>query len=130
MEQRPLGSTGVSVSIIAFGAGPVPATMTSEDPAAQVAVVARAIERGINWCDTAAGYGQGKSESALGAALRQLGASDRVHIATKVRLAEDQFEDIPRSVRASVDASLSRLGVSRVALLQLHNSITARRGDE
>jgi L-galactose dehydrogenase/L-glyceraldehyde 3-phosphate reductase len=104
--------------------------MTSEDPDAQAEVVARAIERGINWFDTAAGYGQGKSEAALGAALRRLGASDRVHIATKVRLAEDQHGDIARAVRASLEASLARLAVSRVTLLQLHNSITAHRGDE
>jgi L-galactose dehydrogenase/L-glyceraldehyde 3-phosphate reductase len=130
MEYRALGSTGLKVSALAFGAGPVPATMTSEDPDAQASVVARAIEQGINWFDTAAGYGQGKSEAALGATLRRLGASDRVHIATKVRLADDQFGAIAAAVRASVEASLSRLGVSRVTLLQLHNSITARRGDE
>jgi L-galactose dehydrogenase/L-glyceraldehyde 3-phosphate reductase len=130
MEHRRLGSTGLDVSALAFGAGPVPATMTSGDPDAQVAVVARAIERGVNWFDTAAGYGQGKSEAALGAALGRLGASDRVHIATKVRLAEDQLGDIAAAVSASVQSSLSRLGVRRVTLLQLHNSITARPGDE
>jgi L-galactose dehydrogenase/L-glyceraldehyde 3-phosphate reductase len=130
METRPLGKTGLTVSAIAFGAGPVPATMTSGDSAAQVAVVARAIEVGIIWFDTAAGYGQGKSEAALGATLRQLGASDRVHIATKVRLGDEQLADIPAGIRASVDASLARLGVSRVTLLQLHNSMTAKRGDE
>jgi L-galactose dehydrogenase/L-glyceraldehyde 3-phosphate reductase len=130
MEYRRLGSTGLSVSALAFGAGPEPATMTSEDPDAQVAVVARAIERGINWFDTAAGYGQGKSEAALGAALRTLGAADRVYIATKVRLGEDQLGDVAGAVNASVQSSLRRLGVGRVTLLQLHNSITARRGEE
>jgi L-galactose dehydrogenase/L-glyceraldehyde 3-phosphate reductase len=130
MEYRVLGSTGIRVSAIAFGAGPVPATMTSDDPTAQVAVVARAIERGVNWFDTAAGYGAGKSESALGYALRELGARDRVHVATKVRLAENDLSDIGAAVRKSVSDSLSRLGLSRVTLLQLHNSITARRGDE
>jgi L-galactose dehydrogenase/L-glyceraldehyde 3-phosphate reductase len=130
MEYRRLASTGLDVSSLAFGAGPVPATMTSDDPDAQAAVVARAIERGINWFDTAAGYGQGKSEAALGASLRRLGASDRVHIATKVRLAEQQLDDIATAVRASVEASFKRLGVGHVTLLQLHNSITAKRGDE
>jgi L-galactose dehydrogenase/L-glyceraldehyde 3-phosphate reductase len=130
MEFRRLGSTGLDVSALAFGAGPVPATMTSDDPDAQAAVVARAIDRGINWFDTAAGYGQGKSEAALGAALRRLGASDRVHLATKVRLADDHLGAVVPAIRASVEASLSRLGVARVALLQLHNSITERRGDE
>lgn len=130
MEYRRLGSTGLDVSALAFGAGPVPATMTSDDPDAQAAVVCRAIDRGINWFDTAAGYGQGKSEAALGAAVRKAPASDRVHIATKVRLADDQLGAIATAIRASVEASLSRLGVACVTLLQLHNSITSRRGDE
>ena len=130
MQYRPLGSTGLDVSVLAFGAGPVPATMTSDNPSAQVAVVARAIERGINWFDTAAGYGQGKSEAALGRALRELGVGDRVHVATKVRLAEDQLDDIAGAVRKSVGESLARLGLDRITLLQLHNSVTARRGDE
>src|SRR5262245_60967677 len=130
MEHRVLGSTGLRVSVLAFGAGPVPATMTSNDPAAQVQVVRRAIDSGINWFDTAAGYGNGKSESALGAVLSELGAAERIHVATKVRLADDQLGDIPGSVRKSVGQSLSRLRLPRVTLLQLHNSITARRGDE
>jgi aryl-alcohol dehydrogenase-like predicted oxidoreductase len=130
MEHRPLGSTGVRVSVIAFGAGPVPATMTSEDPDAQVAVVRRAIDAGINWFDTAAGYGNGKSETGLGFALLELGVSDRIHVATKVRLAENQLSDIGAAIRASVSESLARLRLRRVTLLQLHNSITAKRGDE
>jgi L-galactose dehydrogenase/L-glyceraldehyde 3-phosphate reductase len=130
MHYRPLGSTGLNVSAIAFGAGPVPATMTSDDPSKQVAVVARAIDRGINWFDTAAGYGQGKSEGALGRALRELGAGERVHVATKVRLGEYQLSDISGAVRRSVEQSLSRLGLGRITLLQLHNSVTAGRGDE
>lgn len=130
MQYRALGSTGLRVSAIAFGAGPVPATMTSDDPQAQVALVARAIEVGINWFDTAAGYGTGKSESALGVALSALRASDRVHVATKVRLTDDDLVDIDAAVRKSVDGSLRRLQLPGVTVLQLHNSITARRGDE
>ena len=130
MQHRVLGSTGIRVSAISFGAGPVPATMTSDDPSAQIAVARRAIELGINWFDTAAGYGAGKSEAALGHALAELGARDRVHVATKVRLTEDQLVDIDGAVRKSVAESLTRLGLPRVTLLQLHNSITARRGDE
>jgi aryl-alcohol dehydrogenase-like predicted oxidoreductase len=130
MELRVLGSTGLRVSAIAFGAGPVPATMTSGDADAQTAVIARALELGVNWFDTAAGYGQGKSEAALGAALSALGAGDRVHVATKVRLTEDDLADVAVAIRRSVGESLERLRLSRVTLLQLHNSITARRGDE
>jgi len=130
VQYRPLGSTGLRVSAIAFGAGPVPAVMTSGDPGAQVAVVRRAIDLGVNWFDTAAGYGQGKSEIALGAALHELGAADRVHVATKVRLTESDLSDIPAAVRASLTESRKRLQLPRVTLLQLHNSMTQNRGDE
>jgi aryl-alcohol dehydrogenase-like predicted oxidoreductase len=130
VDKRALGSTGIEVSVLAFGAGPVPAVMTSGDITSQIEVVKTAIDSGINWFDTAAGYGEGKSESALGAALAELRAGNRVHVATKVRLSEDQLHDIPGAIRNSVDASLSRLRLPHVTLLQLHNSITPKRGDE
>jgi L-galactose dehydrogenase/L-glyceraldehyde 3-phosphate reductase len=130
VEKRVLGATGIQVSVLAFGAGPVPAVMTSGDVSSQIEVVQTAIDSGINWFDTAAGYGDGKSESALGTAIAELGAGERVHVATKVRLSEDKLHDIPGAVHASVEASLKRLRLNRVTLLQLHNSITPNRGDE
>ena len=130
MQYRPLGRTGIKVSVVAFGAGPVPALLTAGDDTQQVGVVRRAIERGINWFDTAATYGGGQSEKSLGAALAAVGAPDDVRIATKVRLVDDQVERIGESVKASVTASLKRLGRERVALLQLHNSVTVRQGDQ
>lgn len=93
-------------------------------------VIAHAIERGINWFDTAATYGNGRSEDSLGGALQALAAAGRVHVATKVRLQGDDVLDIPDAVRRSVKVSLSRLRLPRVTLLQLHNSVTANRGDE
>jgi aryl-alcohol dehydrogenase-like predicted oxidoreductase len=129
MEYRALGSTGISVSAIAFGAGPVPALMTSDSDTRQRHTVRAALDAGINWFDTAATYGDGRSETSLGQNLADLGAWDRVHLATKVRLSPEELGDIGNSVRRSVLASLQRLGVERVALLQLHNSVTRRRGD-
>jgi aryl-alcohol dehydrogenase-like predicted oxidoreductase len=130
MQYRSLGRTGIGVSALSFGAGPVPAVMTAGDPARQRAVVARALEAGINWFDTAAGYGAGESERALGRVLRELDAASRVHVATKVRLSDADLGDIPAAVQRSVAGSLERLGLVRVTLLQLHNSVTMRRGDE
>jgi L-galactose dehydrogenase/L-glyceraldehyde 3-phosphate reductase len=130
VEPRPLGTTGLFISPIAFGAGPVPALLTTPDAKdTQCRTIAKAMELGINWFDTAATYGDGRSEAALGSALRTLGALSRVHIATKVRLSAEQVDDIPAAVFASVEGSLERLGVNRVTCLQLHNSITTRRGD-
>ena len=130
MEYRTLGKTGIRVSVIAFGAGPVSGWMAELSPDEQCAVVRRALDEGINWFDTAAGYGNGLSEASLGRAFRRLGLPDGVHVATKVRYPEGRLNDIRGYTRASVEASLRRLGLPRVALLQLHNSITARRGDE
>jgi aryl-alcohol dehydrogenase-like predicted oxidoreductase len=130
MQFNTLGSTGIKVSALAFGAGPIPALMTSDDQRSQQETLRRALDASINWIDTAATYGDGRSEAGLGRALRNLGALDDFHIATKVRLAAEDLDDIEAKVRRSVAESCQRLGVSRITLLQLHNSITARRGDE
>ena len=130
MDYRDLGRTGIQISVLSFGAGPISTLMVGDDRARQVKVVAHAVERGINWFDTAATYGGGQSETNLGRALEELGASGRVHVATKVRLSVEDLSDIRRAVRRSFADSLKRLRLPRVTLLQLHNSITQRRGDE
>jgi aryl-alcohol dehydrogenase-like predicted oxidoreductase len=130
MEYRALGRTGIRISAIALGAGPVSGLMTGGDADAQIAVVSRAVELGVNWFDTAAGYGAGRSEENLGRALRAAGATDRVHVATKVRLTPEHFGDLRAAVVDSLHASLRRLGLERVTLLQLHNSLSALRGEE
>jgi aryl-alcohol dehydrogenase-like predicted oxidoreductase len=129
MQYRPLGPTGLRVSAVAFGAGPVPALLTDPDQTGrQRAALEQALAAGVNWFDTAATYGAGRSESAHGAGLRALGAVGRVHVATKVRLDPERLGDIPGQVRESVAGSLRRLGLERVTLLQLHNAITRERG--
>lgn len=130
VEYAELGSTGINVSRIAFGAGPIPQVMIGDSIDTQVQVVRRAIEAGINWFDTAATYGNGASETALGNALSALNIGQKIHIATKVRLMPDDLDNIPTAIRRSVTGSLDRLGVNRITLLQLHNSITPARGDE
>ena len=127
---RTLGRTGIAVSELAVGCGPIAGLMTGHDQENQIAVLQRAIDCGLNWVDTAATYGQGQSESSIGRTLQALNAVGRVHVATKVRLLPEDVRDIKTAVRKSVEGSLARLGVSRVTLLQLHNAITDRRGDE
>jgi aryl-alcohol dehydrogenase-like predicted oxidoreductase len=124
-----LAKTGVGISAIAFGAGPVSGLMTSDSAREQLATVERAITRGINWFDTAATYGAGQSESSLGDALADLQTGNDIHVATKVRLAAEDLVDIKEAVKRSVAASLRRLRRKRVTLLQVHNSITRQRGD-
>jgi L-galactose dehydrogenase/L-glyceraldehyde 3-phosphate reductase len=88
------------------------------------------LDAGVNWFDTSATYGQGQSERSLGDAFRQLGVAAEVHVATKVRFMPEVLGDIRKHARESFDGSLSRLGLERVTLLQLHNSVTANREDE
>lgn len=130
MQYRTLGSTGLGVSEVSFGAGPVSALMTEGSLSDRQAVVSRAIELGINWFDTAATYGAGKSEAHLGEVLSLLRSSRPIHVATKVRLMIQDETDLRPLVVASVQESLQRLRMPRVTLLQVHNSITPRRGDE
>jgi aryl-alcohol dehydrogenase-like predicted oxidoreductase len=124
MQYRTLGATRLRVSAISLGAGPVSGLWTGDNAAQQRATLETAIKRGLNWIDTAAGYGNGASESNLGARLTELRPGDGVHVATKVRLLEPQLGDIRRAVRDSFHASLKRLGGAKVTLFQLHNAIT------
>ena len=95
-------------------------------PAERERAVARALELGVNYFDTAPLYGDGQSEQNLGQALRALKADP--YVATKVRLAPGPAADMPAAIVRSVDDSLRRLGRERVDLLQLHNRITTAGG--
>ena len=130
MPYRTLGRTGLQVSALAFGAGPISTLMVGDDRERQDAVVRAAVARGINWFDTAATYGGGQSEQSLGRVLEELRCTAQVHVATKVRLTTDDLADVRGAVRRSLEGSLTRLRMSRVMLLQLHNSLTPRRNDE
>jgi aryl-alcohol dehydrogenase-like predicted oxidoreductase len=87
--------------------------------------VARAIELGITYFDTAPLYGDGESERHLGQALRALGraATSEVRVGTKVRVGATPLEALPAFIARSLDQSLSRLGRDSVDLLQLHDPI-------
>ena len=126
MQTSALGQTGVQVSPVALGAGPIPELMTEDDPRQQQAVLERARDHGINWIDTAATYGQGRSEQSLGQALQAIDSTEAFHLATKVRLMPEELasRSVRDIVRDSVTSSLGRLGVERITLLQLHNSVT------
>ena len=92
------------------------------------AIVAAALEGGVNCFDTAAGYGS--SEEVLGRALAELGAADRVMVVTKVRpLADDELADATLAARAieqSVAESRRRLRLDRLPVVLFHREGDAR----
>jgi len=124
MEQRPLGRTGLQVSALGYGSGAIGGLFTKGDPAEQRRAVARALDAGITYYDTASSYGDGKSEENLGRVLRELDAWNRVVVGTKVRLTVDDLGDPVAAIQTSAEASLRRLNHDSVDLLQLHNPIT------
>lgn len=130
LPRRRLGRTELQVSVVAFGAGPVSGLMTGDDHALQMAVVQRALQKGINWFDTAAGYGQGDSESNLGRCLSLLPNGNNVHVATKIRVLFSDSRPLKQQIFEGVHQSLDRLKRKSVTLLQLHNGITKQRDDE
>jgi L-galactose dehydrogenase/L-glyceraldehyde 3-phosphate reductase len=97
--------------------------MVRGDRPEQVRSIARALEAGINYFDTAPAYGNGLSETNLGHALRELRARDRVVVGTKVRLAEADLSRPGPAIRRSLEASLARLGLDSVDVVHLHNPI-------
>jgi L-galactose dehydrogenase/L-glyceraldehyde 3-phosphate reductase len=120
-----LGRTGLSISEIGFGCGPTAGLIAAGQRAAQRSAVQRALELGIDYFDTAPVYGAGESERNLGAVLKDLGATPRV--ATKVAIEQADFGDLRGAILRSVEGSLARLRLSRIAVLHLHNRVGTQR---
>jgi aryl-alcohol dehydrogenase-like predicted oxidoreductase len=121
MQYRPLGRTGIDISVLGYGCGDVGGLIVKGAPAERTRAVARAVELGVNYFDTASSYGNGVSEQHLGEALRELRLD--VYVGTKVRLRPEDLGDIHGAVARSIEDSLRRLGLPTVDLLQLHNPI-------
>lgn len=92
----------------------------------QERAVARALELGINYFDTAAMYGDGQSETNLGRVLSVLRPD--IVLATKTRAEPDGPGGIGATIAASAEASLRRLRRERVDVFQLHTPVTLAGG--
>jgi aryl-alcohol dehydrogenase-like predicted oxidoreductase len=129
-----LGTTGFNVTRVGLGAFAIGGSQWSygwgaQDDSDSIQAILAAVDRGINWVDTAAVYGRGHSEVIVGEALRQLPEGDRPLVFTKGGLVwsdDDALETgerkvgAPSSLRSEVDASLRRLGVESIDLYQMH----------
>jgi D-threo-aldose 1-dehydrogenase len=130
MKHRAFGSTGIQVSEIIFGAGSVGGILIQKDDATKRDALHRAFAGGINWIDTAAQYGNGKSEEALGWLLPEFAAASdaKPYLSTKIQLDVENLNDIPAQVEKLVMAGLARLKRTSVDVLQLHNRIGTQPG--
>src|SRR5204863_7271384 len=95
----------------------------------QERAIARALEAGVNYFDTAVQYGNGESEKNLGRALEKIKPKDAI-VGTKVRLPAAEFGRIEEAVAKSLEGSLRRLARERVDIFHLHNAITVEGGGE
>lgn len=126
MEYRTLGSTGLQVSAIGFGGAPIgiPHYLSHEDrdstnfQTQAIATIQEAVAQGINYFDTAPGYGDGRSERLLGEALA--GQRDRVILATKYAFRPGQDA---ATYTEQLRQSLSRLRTDFVDVLQFHGGV-------
>jgi aryl-alcohol dehydrogenase-like predicted oxidoreductase len=128
MRYRTLGRTSVSVSEIGFGAWAIGGSWGEQSEEDSTAALHRALDLGVNFIDTAAGYGNGRSERIIGRVLKQ--RSEAVFVATKTPPTPGPWppspycrddERYPESyLRASVEERLRNLGTERIDLLQLH----------
>jgi aryl-alcohol dehydrogenase-like predicted oxidoreductase len=126
MKTTTLGRSGLHVSRIAFGTWQLGGDWGRFDETAAVAAIRRARDSGVNFFDTAQGYGFGASEQILGKALRDGLARNRDEfvIATKGGLRQTDSglvrDASPQWLRSGVEASLTALGVEHVDLYQVH----------
>jgi aryl-alcohol dehydrogenase-like predicted oxidoreductase len=133
LPTRPLGTSGLEITTVGFGAWAAGGGGWSfgwgpQDDEASIAAMRRAIDGGVNWIDTAAVYGLGHSEEVVGRFLQDLPAGDRPFVFTKCGLVWDDSNRMavairnsqPDSVARECDASLRRLKVERIDLFQFH----------
>jgi aryl-alcohol dehydrogenase-like predicted oxidoreductase len=128
LETTQLGQTGLEITRVGFGAwaiggGDWEFGWGPQDDEQSITAIHRALEQGINWIDTAAAYGFGRSEQIVGRALR--GLSERPHVFTKCSLLEGPDRTVLHSLKRDsvlreAEASLKRLGADAIDLYQIH----------
>ena len=126
MQQRPLGHTGKDISVIGLGTWQLGADWGDVSEADATAVLASAADAGVTLFDTADVYGDGRSETLIGAFLAQR-PDHRITVATKMgrRLPQEPANYSPANFRAWIDRSRRNLGVATLDLVQLHCPPTA-----
>jgi L-glyceraldehyde 3-phosphate reductase len=122
MERRRFGRTGLEVPALTFGGGWVGGLLIRGSKQEREGVLDRALAAGIDWIDTAALYGNGASETAIGEWLRGVAKDKRPRVSTKFNI-DTSAGDFAGQIERSVEASLERLGLASVPVLILHSRV-------
>src|SRR5436305_10798507 len=112
MRLRPLGSSGLELSAIGFGAweaGSGEEWGNARPDQSAIDAIHAALDAGVNWIDTAEVYGDGHSEEVVGRAIGGYGGE--VRVATKLAPRPEGSGFRPEEVELGIRSSLKRLGV-------------------
>src|SRR6266481_7027109 len=121
MQQRPLGKTGLNLSVISFGASSLGQEFRKVDIAEAIRCVQVALDCGMTFIDTSPFYGRGMSEVLLGIALEGV-PRDRYILGSKLgRYDAAHFDFSAKRVVESVDVSLKRMGVNHLDIILCHD---------
>src|SRR5258708_8123291 len=133
LDTRRLGTTDMEITTVGFGAWAIGGGGWAygwgpQDDTSSIVAIRHAVERGINWVDTAAIYGLGHSEEVVGRAVREIPEAERPYVFTKGGMVPDRSKPYeepvrnlqPASIRREAEASSQRLGVERIHLYQFH----------
>ncbi|HEY3944910.1 MAG TPA: aldo/keto reductase [Solirubrobacteraceae bacterium] len=125
-----LGSTGLQITRVGLGAWAIGGGgwefgWGPQDDEQSLAAIRRALERGVNWIDTAAAYGFGRSEEVVGRALADVPPGERPYVFTKCSLLEGPGRRVVHnlkrdSILREAEASLGRLGLDAIDVYQIH----------
>lgn len=128
LKTTELGNTDLQITRVGFGAWAIGGggwefAWGPQEDEQSVAAIHRALEHGVNWIDTAAAYGFGRSEQVVGRALE--GLSERPYVFTKCSLLEGPGRRVMHSLKRDsvlreAEASLERLGIGAIDLYQIH----------
>ncbi len=121
MKYRILGKTGLSVSVLSYGASSLGSVFRKISEADGIRTVHLSIDHGVNFFDVSPYYGLTTAEQVLGRALQGI-SRDKYYLATKVgRYGDSEFDFSARRVAESVDESLERLELDYIDLIQCHD---------
>ena len=121
MERRPLNGTGLELSVLGFGASSIGAEFRPIDVDEALRCVNVALDRGMNYIDTAAYYGRGMSEVMLGRVLPQISRDSYILSSKLGRYAPQHFDFSARRVAESVDISLERMQIDHIDIMFCHD---------
>jgi len=133
LNTSPLGQTGLEITRVGFGAWAIGGGgwefgWGPQDDEQSLDAIHRALELGVNWIDTAAAYGFGRSEQIVGRALQ--GLRQRPFVFTKCSILEGPGRRVVHnlkrdSILREAETSLQRLGIDAIDLYQIHWPIPA-----